>query len=105
MPQGEQRQSPPDDLEITHAPREPETRSDIGVAVEVDVQGSPRHRLVTVGDSLTHGFQSGAIFNTDLSYPAITAWELGWYEHFRRPHYPGFGGVPFNIELHLRELE
>jgi hypothetical protein len=105
MPQGEQRQSTPDDLEITHTAREPETRSDLGVPFKVETKGSPRHRLVTVGDSLTHGFQSGAIFNTDLSYPAIIAWELGCYEFFRHPRYPRFGGIPFNIELHIRELE
>ena len=105
MLQGEQRQAQPDGLEITRTAREPVTRSDLGVPVQPDVNGSPRHRLVTVGDSLTHGFQSGAIFNTDLSYPAIIAWELGWYEHFRHPHYPAFGGIPFNIELHVRELE
>lgn len=105
MPQGEQRQAQPDGLEIRRTTREPETRSDIGIAVEVEQRGAPRHRLVTVGDSLTHGFQSGAIFNTDLSYPAIIAWELGWDEHFRHPHYPAFGGIPFNIELHVRELE
>ena len=31
----------------------------------------PVHRLVTVGDSLTHGMTSGAVFRTDLSWPAI----------------------------------
>ena len=67
--------------------------------------GTPRHRLVAIGDSLTHGFQSGAIFNTDLSYPAIIARELGWYDQFRHPHYPAFGGIPLNIELLIRDLE
>jgi len=65
----------------------------------------PPHRLVAIGDSLTHGFQSGAIFNTDLSYPAIIAYELGWYDQFRRPTYAGLGGLPLNIELLLRDLE
>jgi hypothetical protein len=106
MAEGESEREPlPDGIEIRRTPREPETRSDLGIAVTVEARGRPRHRLVTLGDSLTHGFQSGAIYNTDLSYPAIIAWELGWYEQFRRPHYPGFGGIPFNIELLVRDLE
>jgi hypothetical protein len=95
----------PAGVKIRRTPREPETRSDVGVKVDVQGAGRPLHRLVTIGDSLTHGFQSGAIFNTDLSYPAIIAWELGWYTQFRHPQYPAFGGIPFNIELHVRELE
>ena len=35
---------------------------------------------MTIGDSLTHGFQSGAIYNTQISYPRIIAWEMGWSE-------------------------
>ncbi|RJQ74705.1 hypothetical protein D5S17_22250 [Pseudonocardiaceae bacterium YIM PH 21723] len=61
-------------------------------------------RLVAIGDSLSHGFQSGAIFNTDLSYPAIIAHELGW-SGYRYPTYNGFGGLPVNVELLLRTLE
>jgi hypothetical protein len=95
----------PADLKIRSAPRTPEARSDIGVEVAVESRGHPHHRLVTIGDSLTHGFQSGAIFNTDISYPALIAYELGWYEEFRHPHYPAFGGVPLNIELAVRKLE
>lgn len=68
-------------------------------------RGTPPHRLVAIGDSLTHGFQSGAVFNTDISYPAIIAYELGWLDQYRYPRYPGFGGLPLNIELLLRELE
>ena len=66
---------------------------------------TPAHRLVTVGDSLVHGFQSGAIFNTSLSWPAIVAWELGWDREFRFPRYAGFGGLPLNIEYLVRVLE
>jgi hypothetical protein len=99
------REALPDGVEVTRTTREPETRSDVGIEVTVKATGSPRHRLVTVGDSLTHGFQSGAIYNTDLSYPAIIAWELGCYPQFRHPHYPGFGGIPLNIELLVRDLE
>jgi len=95
----------PSEVEIRLSPRAPETDPTLGVAVNVDRKGTPRHRLVTIGDSLTHGFQSGAIYNTDLSYPAIIAWELGWYDQFRRPHYEGFGGLPLNLEYLIRLLE
>ncbi|MFG2483380.1 hypothetical protein ACGFSI_11565 [Streptomyces virginiae] len=86
-------------------PREPLTDPTLGVDVSAKWRGEPRHRLVTIGDSLTHGFQSGAIFNTGLSYPAIIAYEMGWAKQFRYPSYDGFGGLPFNIELLLRDLE
>jgi hypothetical protein len=96
----------PDDVEITNEARTPVWESSVGVDLPPrDQRGTPRHRLVTIGDSLTHGFQSGAVYNTDLSYPAIVAWELGWYEHFRFPRYPGFGGIPLNIEVIIDELE
>ncbi|MDQ3851082.1 MAG: hypothetical protein M3296_10785 [Actinomycetota bacterium] len=102
---GPQHEPVPDSLRIARTPRVPETRSDGGIAVNVGGRGIPRHRLVTIGDSLTHGFQSGAIYNTDLSYPAIIAYELGWYGRFRHPSYPGFGGIPLNLELLVRDLE
>ncbi|MGX1911858.1 hypothetical protein ACWIID_23775 [Streptomyces phaeochromogenes] len=86
-------------------PREPEKDPKLGIEVATRWEGEPRHRLVAVGDSLTHGFQSGAIFNTDLSYPAVIAHELGWGDKFRYPTYDGYGGLPFNIELFLRDLE
>jgi hypothetical protein len=95
----------PDTVRVTRTPRKPETRSDLGIEVGVDAAGTPANRLVAVGDSLTHGFQSGAIYNTDISFPAIIASELGWYPQFRHPHYPGFGGIPLNIELIIRDLE
>ena len=79
------REMVPKSVDVTRTAREPEWRSDVGVEVAVEGRGRPRHRLVTIGDSLTHGFQSGAIFNTDLSYPALIARELGWYDEFRRP--------------------
>jgi hypothetical protein len=95
----------PDTFEIRSTPRVPVASSDLGIEVDVDLRGAPRHRLVTVGDSLTHGFQSGAIHNTDLSYPAIIAHELGWEREFRHPHYPGYGGIPLNLELLVRDIE
>ena len=76
----------------------------LGRAVAAGGDGEPEHRLVVIGDSLTHGFQSGAIYNTDLSYGATIARELGW-TGFRFPRYGGPGGLPINIEYILRDLE
>ncbi|MEV0799500.1 hypothetical protein AB0I34_17530 [Kribbella sp. NPDC050281] len=86
--------------------RTPQFDATVGVpAIKVPKRsGTPKHRLVAIGDSLTHGFQSGAVFNTDISYPAIIAYELGWLDKFRYPRYSGYGGLPLNMELLLREL-
>jgi hypothetical protein len=93
-------------VNVTDTAREPVTDSTLGIEVEAaGPAGTPRNRLVVVGDSLSHGFQSGAIFHTDLSYPAIIARELGCYDQFRFPTYPAFGGIPFNIEFLIADLE
>ena len=84
--------------------REPQFDPTLGVRVDITATGTPRNRLAAIGDSLTHGFQSGAVFNTDISYPAIIAHELGWGE-YRYPRYGGPGGLPINMELLLRQLE
>ena len=64
------------------------------------------NRLVTVGDSLTQGFQSLAIFKTDLSWPALVAAALGLKgPEFRYPTYEGYGGLPFNLEVCIRGLQ
>lgn len=94
----------PGDVIIRLEARRPETDPTLGVPVTAPT-GAARHRLVALGDSLTQGFQSGAIFNTDLSYPALIARELGWYDSFRHPEYRGYGGLPFNLEYLIRELE
>lgn len=83
---------------------QPYTDPTLGIEVEVEVTDDPPHRLVAVGDSLSHGFGSGAVFHTDLSFPAIIAHELGW-PGLRYPTYPGEGGLPVNIELLMRGLE
>src|SRR5919108_4808445 len=95
----------PDDVEITMEAREPIADPALGIAVAVAPDGTPKRRLVAIGDSLTHGSQSAAIFNTDFSYPAVIAYELGWYDSFRHPNYHGYGGLPLNIEYLLRQLE
>jgi hypothetical protein len=95
----------PTEVDPTRPPRAPETDPALGIDVPPPAGAPPRHRLVTIGDSLTHGFQSGAVFNTALSYPAIIARELGAIAGFRHPAYEGHGGLPLNIEYVLRRLE
>jgi GDSL-like Lipase/Acylhydrolase len=96
----------PTDVIIRSEARRPETDPTLGIPVDADRQGTPRHRLVAIGDSITHGFQSGAIFKTPLSYPAMIANAMGWGEQFRYPTYdsPG-GGLPLNLESLARQLE
>ena len=94
----------PDDVVITTEAREPVWDPTLGIPVGTAWQGKPTNRLVTIGDSLTQGFASGAIYQTDLSYSAIIAYELGW-DGLRYPIYGGPGGLPLNIELLLRVLE
>jgi hypothetical protein len=97
----------PDDVvrRAARGPRVPasDPRLGGGPVAPKDVGGE--QRLVVLGDSLSHGFQSGAIFNTSLSYPALIARALDWKD-YRFPRYGGpGGGIPVNIEAFLRELE
>lgn len=95
----------PPDVIVTTSARAPIDDPTLGIGVSPPDGSGAAHRLVTLGDSLTHGFQSLAIYNTDFSFPAIIAYEMGWLNHFWRPHYPGFGGLPLNIEYLLRDME
>jgi hypothetical protein len=96
----------PPQVIIKMEPRAPVTDPTLGIAVGKIVPAlPPSRRLVVIGDSISHGFQSGAIYNTDISYAAIIAWEMGWYESFRFPTYQGFGGLPLNLEFLARDLE
>jgi lysophospholipase L1-like esterase len=95
----------PEEVEVRDSPRRPVEDPTLGIEVDREAEGRPRNRLVTIGDSLTHGFQSGAIYNTDISWPAIVARELGWQRSFRYPNYFGFGGLPLNVEFLIRGLE
>jgi hypothetical protein len=94
----------PKEVIIGTTSRTPKFDPTLGIRVDPPSGDAP-HRLVAIGDSLTHGFQSDAIFNTDWSYPAIIARELGWYDSFRHPEYRGFGGLPLNLEYLVREIE
>jgi len=63
-------------------------------------------KLVAIGDSLTQGFQSLAIYATNLSYPAMIAECLGVPPPgFQMPSFLGKGGLPINIEWVARQLE
>lgn len=95
----------PAEVVISSAARPAVTDASLGVEVHVALEGVPRHRLVTIGDSLTQGFQSGAIYNTDISYPALIADRLGGLSDFRFPRYEGYGGIGVNVEMLIRELE
>ncbi|MFN8541146.1 MAG: hypothetical protein U0232_27140 [Thermomicrobiales bacterium] len=97
-------ETPAEVIIVSEAP-EPIWDPTLGIDVPRRWVGTPRHRLVALGDSLTHGFQSYAIHNTHLSYPAIIAYELGWLNQFRYPTYEGHGGLPLNLEFLVRQLE
>ena len=96
----------PAEVIVKMEPRKAEADPTLGIAMaKIVPQSAPTRRLVVIGDSISHGFQSGAIYNTDISYAAIIAWEIGWLESFRFPTNQGFGGLPLNIEFLARDLE
>jgi hypothetical protein len=108
----------PADLEIRWEAPEPllPEESDLGIAVAgagAATPGSggalPKHRLVTLGDSLTMGFKSLAITDTGLSWPAIVADTLGLGENdFTYPHFSGpvdCPGLPLNLEAIVRGID
>ena len=97
----------PDTVVETSESREPVADPTLGIAFEPDTSGpAPAHRLVAVGDSLTHGFKNMAIRDTHLSYPALLARALGLDEEgFRHAAYASPGGLPLDLEWLLRGLQ
>ena len=99
----------PAEVQIRTSPREPVTDPTLGIEVPRGAAVPTRHRLVTVGDSLTQGFMSAAVHRTDLSWPAITAYELGLAaDEFTFPTYEwptGPGGLPLDLERLARSFE
>ncbi|MBV8542224.1 MAG: hypothetical protein JO364_11920 [Pseudonocardiales bacterium] len=85
--------------------------SDLGIAVAGAGGGGalPRHRLVTLGDSLTMGVKSFAIVDTGLSWPAILADTMGLGENdFTYPRFSGPAdcpGLPLNLEAIVRGID
>lgn len=57
-------------------------------------------RLVTIGDSLTQGFQHGAIRRTEWAFPAMVARALGPHA-FRAPDFNANGGDALILDLEL----
>src|SRR5207302_6282464 len=104
VPDSKRDPNTPPEVKVTLEARVPVFDPTLGIKLPTDSTPAA-HRLVVVGDSLSHGFQSGAIYNTDISYPAVIAWEMGWIDHFRFPTYLGFGGLPLNLEFLIRDLE
>lgn len=77
----------------------------LGIGVEAAAGSAPAHPLVALGDSLTHGVMSGAVFRTELSFPALLAGALG-LDRFDVPRYGGpLDGLPANLEALTRRLE
>lgn len=104
----------PSDLKIRWEAPMPivSSRADLGIHLpdETHVRGGERkHRLVTIGDSITQGFKSLAITDTSLSWPAMVAHELGLAEgEFTFPSFPGPAeapGLPLNMEALIRLVD
>jgi hypothetical protein len=86
-------------VRFTTAVRAPVTDPTLGVDV-AHPDRPRRHRLVTVGDSLTQGFAHYAVHESTLSWPALVARQLGI--PFTHPVDHGPGGYPLNLEFLAR---
>lgn len=102
--------STPSEVVVTDVVRPRVTDPTAGVPLGPPGPGVPRaptpakHRLVAVGDSLTHGMSSGAVFFTERSWPALVAGALG--AELAVPHYGGpLDGLPLNLEKLLKDLQ
>ena len=89
---------------ISHEAPRPIDDPLLGIAVEAP-DFPVRHRLVTIGDSLTHGFRSLAINDTENSVPGGAGARARRYERAsatgRRTE--GHGGLPLNLEWLFRD--
>lgn len=96
----------PSEVIVNTQARVPNFDPTLGISVTLDpLIGTCTNKLVTIGDSISSGFQSGAIHNTRISWPKIVAAEVGCDIGFRFPLFDGYGGIPLNIEYLLRALE
>lgn len=59
----------PDNVIIRTEPRPPETDPTLGIPVATTHQGIPQHRLVTIGNSLTHVFQNRRLLGAQKQHP------------------------------------
>lgn len=95
-------QDVPDDLEMRAASPPPRDTA-MGVEGTAPARPGPApNSLVVIGDSVSHGVLSGAVWRTQLAWPALLADVLG-IDDFRIPRYGGPGpGLPVNIETLVR---
>jgi lysophospholipase L1-like esterase len=64
-----------------------------------------RHRLVTIGDSITQGVRSGAAVDGTLSWPRFLAAAMGVEDEFRSPVVaPAGRGLPVDLEYLATEV-
>lgn len=93
----------PEDVEVRTAPAEPYDDPTMGRRLDVEREAAEApNRLVVIGDSVSHGVLSGAVWRTGLTWPALLARALG-ISSFRRPVYEGPGpGLPVNVESLVR---
>jgi len=63
-----------------------------------------KYPLITLGDSLTLGFQNGAVCSTKFSYPSILA-KLLEDNLFETVSFTAQGGIPLNMESLLKGIE
>lgn len=68
-------------------------------------RNSYKHKLVSMGDSMSQGFKNGGIYRTDLSFPAILALSMGNKNAFELPSFTAQAGIPINMEVLIRGLE
>lgn len=99
----------PTDVHVTDVAPPRITDPTLGVALgtSFDAAAMPaaEHRLITLGDSLTHGVSSGAVGDTANSWPGQVAAALGIGD-FAQPTYGGpLGGLPLNFEAIVRGLQ
>lgn len=63
-----------------------------------------KHKLVTIGDSLSQGFNNGGIYRTDLSFPSFLADSLDITNNFDQPLFTAQAGIPLNLEVLTRGI-
>ena len=92
-----------DFVAATPSGKAPTADSKMGVTVRRLDQQPAAHKLVVLGDSLSHGFQHGAVQHTDRSWGSILAEELG--VSYRTPNFDIATGMPVNLDAVARTLD
>lgn len=94
---------PPPDLNVRTTPAPPHDDPTVGRAGDaVPVDADIPNPLVVIGDSISHGVLSGAVWRTERTWAALLASALD-VAPLRIPRYGGPGpGLPINIETLVR---